>query len=144
MAEWARGRMWIELDFDEQRFPEPVWDSLYVTARALRHVGGDAIERVRIEGQRADVDGSDATTLRITVTLRVNGTGHDRTIEFGPAGRWRVRSPELGDDTPFQTFLPRTQHLYERDLINRTELQVALLHQELPRWLQALRHGVPA
>ncbi len=135
--------MWIELDFDEQRFPEPVWDSLYVTARALRHVGGDAIERVRIEAHRTEVDGSAATLLRMTVTLLVNGAGHVRTIEFGAAGRWRVRSASLGDDTPFQTFLPKSQHAYEHDLINRTELQVALLHQEVPRWIESLRQSAP-
>lgn len=135
----GRGRMWIELDFNEHHFPEPVWDSLYVTARALRHLGGDAIDRVRIEAYRTAIDGSDATVLRLTLTFHVEGTDHERTIEFGPNGKWRVRVADLEDGTPFQTFMPRTQHNYERDLINRTELQVALLHSEIPRWLGELR-----
>lgn len=131
--------MWIEIDFDERLFPEPVWSGLFVVARALRHVVGNTIERVRISGHAATLDGQPTKILRCTITMRVSDDARMRTFEFAPGGRWRVHHTGVGADEPFTLFLLDMEHEYERDLIQRTELQVGLLRHELFKWLEELR-----
>jgi hypothetical protein len=115
--------------------------SLTLTSAASQSRCGtrSTLRRARCVTSAAKINGQPANLLRLTLTLRIDGTDHQRTIEFGPSGKWRAGLPDMSEDTPFQTFLPRSKHNYERDLINRTELQVALLHSEVPRWLSELR-----
>ena len=135
--------MRIEIDFDERLFTEPVLSGLFVTARALRHVVGNTIERVRVSGHAIDLDGQPTKIIRCAVTMRVSDDAQTRTFEFAPGGRWRIRPSDPTERAPFTVLLPDKLHEYERDLINRTELQVGLLRHELFRWIRELQ-GPPA
>ncbi|HEV2124298.1 MAG TPA: hypothetical protein VGW38_16195, partial [Chloroflexota bacterium] len=122
--------VWIEINFDERWFPEPVWNGLYTTARSLRYVTTTTVERVRVASRRYLVDDKDLiNVIEFAITLAMDRTSATKIFQFGPRGYWRVCPPEGCGDVPFMIFSPHVSHDYERDLINRTELRVALLQR---------------
>ena len=131
--------MWIEIDFDERIFPEYVWNDFFRSARALRHVTGDELERVRITAHAASIDGLLAKTVRVAVTMRVRDETSTLTFEFTSHGRWRIRSADPTEDVPFTLFRPDAKHDYERDVLHRSEFQVAVLQNYVKAWIDDLR-----
>ena len=131
--------MWIEIDFDERVFPDYVWNDFFRSARALRHVTGDALEKVRITAHAASVEGRPAKTVRVAVTLRVADDAETMTFEFASRGRWRILPLEPGERVPFSLFMPDARHDYERDVLHRSELQIAVLQGHVKAWLD--KHG---
>ena len=135
--------MWIEVDFDERIFPDYVWTDFFQSARALCHVTEGEVERVRITGHALPIEGELAKLVRLVVTVRVFDAAEQRTFEFAPRGRWRMRR-SLDDDTPFTTHMPEALHDYERDVLLRSELQIGILQNYVRRWLGELRAQGPA
>ena len=127
--------MWIEIDFDERVFPDYVWTDFFRSARALRHVTGDALERVRITAHAASVDGRPSKTVRVAVTLRMGDESETMTFEFASRGRWRIRSTDPSETVPFNLFMPDARHDYERDVLHRSELQIAVLQGQVRAWI---------
>ena len=134
--------MWIEIDFDERVFPDYVWSDFFRSARALRHVTGDALETVRITAHAASIDGSPTKTVRVAVTLRDRDDSTTLTFEFSSRGRWRIRSADPTEDTPFNLFKPDARHDYERDILHRSEFQIAVLQSNVKAWLDERHESV--
>lgn len=135
--------MWIEIDFDERVFPEYVWNDFFRSARALRHVTGDELERVRITAHATSIDGHPAKTVRVAVTIHIRDETTTRTFEFTSHGRWRIRSTDPAENVPFTLFHPEAKHDYERDVLHRSEFQIAILQNNVKAWLEDLREPAP-
>ena len=133
--------MWIEVDFDERVFPDYVWTDFFRSARALRHVTGDVLEKVRITAHAASVDGRPTKTVRVAVTLRVGEEAEVRTFEFASRGRWRIRPLDANEQVPFTLFMPDARHDYERDVLHRSELQIAVLQSHVKAWISERENG---
>jgi hypothetical protein len=134
--------VWIEIDFDDRIFPEYVWSDFFRSARALRHVTGHELERVRISGHAVPVDGEPLKVVRVSVTVRVSDDPRTRTFEFASGGLWRVRVDGASpgeEETPFELYMPEAGHDYERDLLHRIELQIGILQNQVKRFIREVR-----
>src|SRR5207248_2962463 len=138
-GEWAAAGlgsagMKIHIDFDDRLFDEPTWDSLYMNAKALRHILRGLVDMVEIYGKRVVVEGERRRCIVLRIDLLLGSRIASDSVEFSTDGYWRSYDYGARVIPPFEPFMPDATHSFDRDLINRPELRMDILYDAMRAW----------
>lgn len=132
--------MKIVVTLDKAQFPDHLWDDLISSARMLRNILGEYVEKIELVAKSWPIDGEEHICAAYKMVLLLPKGKRQLLIEITRDGMWRCRTLSM----QWQQYLPEVPHAYNRDLLGNTMVRNELFLEILRKYASNMSKADPS